>query len=115
MTVRVVNRGSGAVAAPAVIQTEEGARHTFPVSAPVGETLEASYFVLTRPVQAAVDPDGELLQPDRGMVWQPVRLRQWWNTPLGAKTARSQRVPPQARSAEEGVPNGGPDPSRRSF
>jgi hypothetical protein len=60
-----------------VIQTEEGARHTFPVSAPVGESVEATYRVLTRPVQAAVDPDGELLQPDRGPVWLPVRTRRW--------------------------------------
>jgi hypothetical protein len=78
VTVSVTNRGIGSVPAPAVIRTEEGARHTFSVSVPPGEAREATYPVLTRPIQAAVDPDGELLQLERGHVWRPVRLRRWW-------------------------------------
>ena len=59
LTVAVTVCGLGlafaeANAAPLVVQTEEGARHTFRASAPVGEMQEANYFVLTRPVQAAV-------------------------------------------------------------
>src|SRR5262249_8334089 len=71
VTVQVANEGVGALPVSAVIQTEEGARHTFPVLAAAGQAVEAAYSVLTRPVQAAVDPDGELLQPERARVWQP--------------------------------------------
>jgi hypothetical protein len=77
VTLKIANRGSGSVAAPAVILTEEGARHTISVTAPAGQTVEAGYFVLTRPVEAAIDPDGELLQPDRQTIWRPVRVRRW--------------------------------------
>jgi hypothetical protein len=77
VTLKIANRGAGGISAPAVIRTEEGARHTIPVTVPGGETIEAGYFVLTRPVEAAIDPDGELLQPERRKVWQPVRVRRW--------------------------------------
>lgn len=77
VTLKISNRGAGGITAPAVIQTEEGARHTIPVTASGGETVEAGYFVLTRPVEAAIDPDGELLQPDRRTVWRPVNVRRW--------------------------------------
>jgi len=77
VTLKITNRGVGSITAPAVIRTEEGARHTIPVMAPGGETVEAGYFVLTRPVEAAIDPDGELLQPDRRTVWRPVQVRRW--------------------------------------
>ena len=77
VTLRVANRGTGTAPAPVVIQSEEGARHTLPVSVAPEVTIDVKYFVLTRPVQAAVDPDGEVLQEDGGRAWQPVRLRRW--------------------------------------
>jgi len=48
VSARVTNAGDGGVAAPVVIQTEEGARHTVAVSVATGETLELTYSVLTR-------------------------------------------------------------------
>jgi len=52
-------RGRRNVAAPVVIQTEEGGAAHSRVSMATGETLEVP-FGLTRPIQAAVDPEGEL-------------------------------------------------------
>jgi hypothetical protein len=80
ITLRLANDGTAAFPAPAVVRTEEGARHEFRVSVPGGETRDVSYPVLTRPVAAAVDPDGELLQsgPSAAGEWRPVRLRRWW-------------------------------------
>jgi hypothetical protein len=80
VTLRVANEGAGAFPAPAVVRTEEGARHEFRVSVPGGETREVTYPVLTRPVAAAIDPEGELLQSraKSSEEWRAVRLRRWW-------------------------------------
>jgi hypothetical protein len=84
VTMRLANDGTGGFPAPAVVRTEEGARHEFRVSVPGAETREVTYPVLTRPVAAAIDPEGELLQsgPRASGEWRPVRLRRWWS-PFG--------------------------------
>jgi hypothetical protein len=90
VTLRLANDGTGAFPAPAVVRTEEGARHEFQVSVPGGEARDVTYPVLTRPVAAAVDPEGELLQsgPRVAGEWRPVRLRRWWS-PFGAFGGRT--------------------------
>ena len=55
----MANAGTGAFPAPADVQTEEGARHIFPILVPEGVTREVTYGLLTRPVAAAIDPEGE--------------------------------------------------------
>jgi hypothetical protein len=90
ITLRLANDGTAAFPAPAVVRTEEGARHEFQVSVPGGETRDVTYPVLTRPVAAAVDPEGELLQsgPSAAGEWRPVRLRRWWS-PFWASGGRT--------------------------
>jgi hypothetical protein len=90
ITLRLANDGTAAFPAPAVVRTEEGARHEFRVSVPGGETRDVTYPVLTRPVAAAVDPEGELLQsgPSAAGEWRPVRLRRW-GSPFWASGGRT--------------------------
>jgi hypothetical protein len=78
VTLHVENRGTGAFSAPAVVQTEEGARHIFPISVPAGASAQVAYTLLTRPVAAAIDPEGSILaaSPPRG--WETVRTKRWW-------------------------------------
>lgn len=80
VTLRVANEGTGAFPVPVVVQTEEGARHLFPVSVPAGGTEEVEYALVTRPVSAAIDPDLTVLSggSHRHRGWQPVRARRWW-------------------------------------
>jgi hypothetical protein len=78
VTVKIANHGTGAFATPLVLQTEEGARHSFPVSVPAGETREVTYGVLTRPVAVAIDPDGEVLLAGPREGWRPVRVHRFW-------------------------------------
>lgn len=78
VTLKVANTGTGTYPAPVAVQTEEGARHTFPVSVPAGATREVSYALLTRPVSAAIDPEMEVLMAGPREGWRPVRLRRWW-------------------------------------
>ena len=78
LTIRVENLGSGVWPAPIVVQTEEGARHEF--AAPVGPGAAAGLQVglLTRPVCAAVDPEGDVLMATGERIWLPVRFRRFW-------------------------------------
>lgn len=77
VTLRIANRGEGPVPAPAVARTEEGALHEFEVSAGAGERQEVRFSVLTRPVAAALDPDGDLLTASGERRWTGVRVRLW--------------------------------------
>ncbi len=78
VTLKVGNRGTGAIAAPLVVQTEEGARHEFSLAVPGGGTSEVSSSMLTRPVAAAVDPEADLLQAAPSGEWQTVKNRRWF-------------------------------------
>jgi hypothetical protein len=78
VTLKVGNRGTGTIPAPVVVQTEEGARHEFSLAVPGGATSEAAYSMITRPVAAAVDPEGDLLQPEPSGGWQTVKTRRWF-------------------------------------
>lgn len=77
VTLKVANQGSGTIAAPLVVQTEEGARHEFSLAVPGGGTSEVSYSTVTKPVAAAIDPEGDLLQPESSGEWQTVKIRRW--------------------------------------
>jgi hypothetical protein len=78
VTLKVANRGTGTIPAPLVVQTEEGARHEFSLAVPGGGTGEASYSMVTKPVAAAVDPNGDLLQSQSTGEWQTVKARRWF-------------------------------------
>jgi hypothetical protein len=78
VTLKVANRGSGTIPAPLVVQTEEGARHEFSLSVPGGGVSEVTYSMVTKPVAAAVDPEGDLLQPQPPGDWQVVKIRRWF-------------------------------------
>jgi hypothetical protein len=78
VTLKLANRGTGTIPAPLVIQTEEGARHEFSLAVPGGETREVRYSMVTKPVAAAVDPEGDLLQPLPSGEWQAVKSRRWF-------------------------------------
>jgi hypothetical protein len=78
VTVQVENVGSGSVSVPLVLQTEEGARHEFSVAASPGARLETQVPVLTKPVFAAVDPEGDMLMAQAERPWVPVRIRKFW-------------------------------------
>jgi hypothetical protein len=78
VTLKVANRGTGTIPAPVVVQTEEGARHEFSLVVPGGGTSEVTYSMLTRPVAAAVDPEGNLLQAEPPGEWQMVKTRRWF-------------------------------------
>jgi hypothetical protein len=78
VTLKVENRGTGTIPAPVVVQTEEGARHEFSLSVHGGDVSEVRYSMLTRPVAAAVDPEGDLLQPEPSGGWQTVKTRRWF-------------------------------------
>jgi hypothetical protein len=75
VTLKIANQGVGAIPAPVVVQTEEGARHEFSLAVPGGKTSEVTLTMVTRPVAAAVDPEGDLLQPEPSGGWQPVKSR----------------------------------------
>jgi aminopeptidase N len=77
VTLKVSNRGTGTIPAPLVVQSEEGARHEFSLAVPGGGTSEVRYSMITRPVAAAVDPEGDLLQPEPSGAWQVVKARRW--------------------------------------
>jgi hypothetical protein len=77
VTLKVSNRGTGTIPAPLVVQTEEGARHEFSLAVPGGGVSEVRYSMITRPVAAAVDPEGDLLQPEPSGEWQVVKARRW--------------------------------------
>src|SRR5262249_14328539 len=64
VALKVANRGTGTISAPLVVQTEEGARHEFSLSVPGGKESEVRYSMVTKPVAAAVDPEGDLLQAE---------------------------------------------------
>ena len=66
------------IPAPLVVQTEEGARHEFSLSVPGGGTNEVRYTMVTKPVAAAVDPEGDLLQAEPSGAWQVVKVRRWF-------------------------------------
>jgi hypothetical protein len=78
VTLKVANQGTGTIAAPLVVQTEEGARHEFSLAVPGGGRSEVSYSMITRPVAAAIDPEGDLLQPAPAGEWQVVKIRRWF-------------------------------------
>jgi hypothetical protein len=78
VTLKIANQGTGMIPAPLVIQTEEGARHEFSLAVPGGETREVRYSMVTKPVAAAVDPEGDLLQPEPPGSWQVVKSRRWF-------------------------------------
>lgn len=78
VTLKVENRGTGTIPAPVVVQTEEGARHEFSLAVPGGGTSEVRYSMVTKPVAAAVDPEGDLLQPEPSGGWQTVKTRRWF-------------------------------------
>jgi hypothetical protein len=78
VTLKVGNQGTGTISAPVVVQTEEGARHEFSLVVPGGQTSEVRYSMVTKPVAAAVDPEGDLLQPEPSGEWQVVKTRRWF-------------------------------------
>ena len=78
VTLKVANRGTGTIPAPLVVQTEEGARHEFSLSVPGGQESEVRYSMITKPVAAAVDPEGDLLQAEPSGPWQVVKVRRWF-------------------------------------
>jgi hypothetical protein len=78
VTVQVENVGTGACSVPVAVQTEEGARHEFPVLASPGERAELRFPVVTRPVAAAVDPETDVLMACGERPWVPVRARRFW-------------------------------------
>lgn len=78
VTLTVANRGTGTIPAPLVVQTEEGARHEFSLVVPGGGTSEVRYSMVTKPVAAAVDPEGDLLQAEPSGGWQAVKARRWF-------------------------------------
>jgi hypothetical protein len=78
VTLKATNRGTGTIPAPLVVQTEEGARHEFALAVPGGETREVRYTLITKPVAAAVDPEGDLLQGEPSGAWQTVKSRRWF-------------------------------------
>jgi hypothetical protein len=78
VTLKVANRGTGLIPAPLVVQTEEGARHEFSLSVPGGKESEVRYSMVTKPVAAAVDPEGDLLQAEVSGAWQLVKTRRWF-------------------------------------
>ena len=78
VTLKVQNRGTGTIPAPLVVQTEEGARHEFSLAVPGGGQSEVSYSMITKPVAAAVDPEGDLLQAEPSGQWQMVKARRWF-------------------------------------
>jgi hypothetical protein len=78
VTLKVANRGTGTIPAPLVVQTEEGARHEFALAVPGGVTSEVRYTLITKPVAAAVDPEGDLLQAEPSGEWQVVKTRRWF-------------------------------------
>ncbi|MBI3911095.1 MAG: hypothetical protein HY320_09205 [Armatimonadetes bacterium] len=77
VTLQVENRGQGPILVAALIRTEEGAQHEFAIRAGTGERTEARYPVLTRPVAAALDPEGDLLSASGAGSWVSVRVRLW--------------------------------------
>jgi hypothetical protein len=77
-TLKVANRGTGTIPTPLVVQTEEGARHEFSLVVPGGGTREVSYSMVTKPVAAAVDSEGDLLQAEPSGGWQVVKARRWF-------------------------------------
>jgi hypothetical protein len=78
VTLKVANQGTGLIPAPLVVQTEEGARHEFSLAVPGGGTSEVRYSMITKPVAAAVDPEGDLLQVEPSGEWQVVKARRWF-------------------------------------
>jgi hypothetical protein len=78
VTLKVANRGTGTIPAPLVVQTEEGARHEFSLSLSGGSEREVRYSMITKPVAAAVDPEGDLLQAEPSGAWQGVKARRWF-------------------------------------
>jgi hypothetical protein len=78
VTLGVENRGSGSFPAPVVAQTEEGARHEFSLLAAPGVKAELQFPVLTKPMIAAVDPEGDMLMATGERPWLPVRTRKFW-------------------------------------
>jgi hypothetical protein len=78
VTLQVENLGTGGYPAAVVLQTEEGARHTFAAAAVPGARADLRFPVLTKPVMAAVDPEGDLLMASGERAWLPVRLRRFW-------------------------------------
>jgi hypothetical protein len=78
VTMRMINRGSGEFPAPAAVRTEEGAQHYVSISVPAGETREVTYATITRPVGAAIDPEGQVLAAQPRGDWHPIRVRRWW-------------------------------------
>jgi hypothetical protein len=78
ITLQVENLGTGAYAVPVVVQTEEGARHAFPVVAAPGSPAELQVPLVTRPAAAAVDPERDILMACGDRPWLPVRLRKFW-------------------------------------
>jgi hypothetical protein len=78
VTLKVENRGTGTIPTPLVVQTEEGARHEFSLAVAGGGTSEVRYSMVTKPVAAAVDPEGDLLQRMPSGEWQVVKARRWF-------------------------------------
>ena len=78
VALRLANAGGGGVPVPLAVETEEGARHTLTVTMAVGARLEVRYPLLTRPVAAAVDPDGVVLTRGGPGRWRRVRPRWFW-------------------------------------
>jgi hypothetical protein len=72
------NGGDGPCPATVVVQTEEGARHSLPLTAERGGRVRLDLCLPTRPVTAAVDPGGDLLMAVGERSWLEVRFRKFW-------------------------------------
>lgn len=78
VTLQVENLGTGSYPAPVVVQSEEGARHIFSVSAASGARTDLSVPLVTKPAYAVVDPETDLLMAHGERPWLPVRVRKFW-------------------------------------
>ena len=79
VTVRIRNASTARFPVPVAIRTEEGARHQFSIPVAPQGRAEATYPVLTRPTQAAVDPSASLLMAAGPRSWMPISFKpSWW-------------------------------------
>jgi hypothetical protein len=74
---QVENLGTGAYPVPAVVQTEEGARHEFSVLAAPAAKAEVELTVVTKPAYASIDPEADVLMASGARAWLPVRRKFW--------------------------------------
>lgn len=78
VTLLVENRGTGGYPVPVVVETEEGARHSFSATAGPGNKVELRFPLVTRPTRAAVDPEGDLLMARGERAWMGIAVRKFW-------------------------------------